>query len=183
MAHYIIFVRTFASILGAIDPIVFFVPPWQDSCQEWRRYPAGTLASVRIGAGALDSCQDWCRCPGQCHEWCWNWPTESEAQRFPGCVIRRLSACIRVPHREGNSMGGLPLFNIGIPNRRGCCESFDTMNWFCLPNGVPSIIWFFLSLSFVLTWVSWLPGFLAGTRPSRKRIALYVDLECGDVVI
>ena len=28
----------------------FFVSPWQDSCQEWCRYPAGALTSVRSGA-------------------------------------------------------------------------------------------------------------------------------------
>ena len=32
------------------------------------------------------------------------WP--SNCQCFPGCVIRRLSACTRVPHREGNSLRG-----------------------------------------------------------------------------
>jgi len=26
----------------------------------------------------------------------------------------------RMPHREDNSMGGLPLFNAGIQNQRGC---------------------------------------------------------------
>jgi len=41
--------------------------------------------------------------------------------RFPLCIVRRLFACTRVPHREGNSMGGPPLFNVGIRNRGGCC--------------------------------------------------------------
>jgi len=31
-----------------------------------------------------------------CLEWCRNWPTEG----FPGCVIKRLSACTRVPHSQ-----------------------------------------------------------------------------------
>ena len=44
------------------------------------------------------------------------------AQRLP-CITGRLSACARVPHREGNSKGGLPLFNIKIRNRRGCCAA------------------------------------------------------------
>jgi len=35
-------------------------------------------------------------------------------QRFPGRAIRQLSGCTSVPRREGKSMGGLPLFNIGI---------------------------------------------------------------------
>ena len=55
-----------------------------------------------------------CRCPGQCQEWCRNRATESETQRFPRCVIRRLSAYTHKPHREGTSMGGLPLFNVAI---------------------------------------------------------------------
>jgi len=55
-----------------------------------------------------DSCQEWCR----------NWSFECSAQRFPGCVIRRLAACTGVPHREGNSMGGLPLFNAFCSNNR-----------------------------------------------------------------
>ena len=59
---------------------------------------------------------------GQLSEWCRNWPTESWTQHFPGCVIRRLSACTCAPHREGNSMGGLPLFTVGIRNWRGCRE-------------------------------------------------------------
>jgi len=33
------------------------------------------------------------------------WPTQSQAQGLPGRIIRRLSACTCVPHREGNSMG------------------------------------------------------------------------------
>ena len=38
-----------------------------------------------------------------CQEWSRNWPT----QRFPECIVtRRLSACTRVPHRDGNLMGG-----------------------------------------------------------------------------
>jgi len=44
------------------------------------------------------------------------------AQHFLRCIIRTLSACILVTHREGNSMGGSPLFNAGIQNQRGCCE-------------------------------------------------------------
>jgi len=61
------------------------------------------------------------RCP-ECQESSGNWPTESEAQCFSGCVIRRLSACTRVPHRDGKAIGGLPLFNVGIRNRRRCHE-------------------------------------------------------------
>jgi len=68
------------------------------------------------------------RCPDHCQEWCSNWPTQSQAQLFPGCVIRRLSACAHVPHREGSSMSGLPLFNIGsetdegVPKDKGLAE-------------------------------------------------------------
>ena len=65
------------------------------------RYPTGTLDSYqeccRCPAGALDSCQEWCR----------NWP---------GSIILRLSACTRMPHREDKSMGGIPLFKVGIRN-------------------------------------------------------------------
>ena len=87
-------------IFGHISAFLFFsLYPWQSISQEWCRYPAG----------ALYSCQEWCR----------NWPTESWAQRFPRCIIRRLFACIHVPHREGNSRGGLPLFNVGIRSRWG----------------------------------------------------------------
>ena len=43
-------------------------------------------------------------------------------QRFPGCVIRRLSACTRVPHRELNSMVEPPLFNVGLQSWWGWCE-------------------------------------------------------------
>jgi len=78
--------------------------------------------AVRSGAGTPQvPCQEWCR----------NWPTGSafpRAQRFPGLSVsqgsafpraQKLSACTRVPHREGNSMGGLPLFNAWIENRQG----------------------------------------------------------------
>ena len=34
---------------------------------------------------------------------------QSSSSYLPGCVIRRLSACTRVPHREGNSMSEPPL--------------------------------------------------------------------------
>ena len=79
-------------------------------CQQRCRYPAGALFSVRSGA---DTPQVPCsvsgavqiprRCPVQCQERCRNWPTESLAQHSPGYVDRRLSACTRVPYREGNS--------------------------------------------------------------------------------
>ena len=44
-----------------------------------------------------------------------NWPTESQAQQENFC----LHLCAR---RKGNSMGGLPLSDVGIRNRRGCRE-------------------------------------------------------------
>ena len=49
-----------------------------------------------------------CRYPGQCQGSgvCRNWPTESLIQLLPGCVIRRTSACTRIPPREDNSTGG-----------------------------------------------------------------------------
>jgi len=78
---------------------------------------------VRSGAGALYSCQGWCRFPAgalySCQGWCGNWPTESLTQCFPGYVIRRLSACTHAPRGEGNSVGGSPLFNVGIRNWPG----------------------------------------------------------------
>jgi len=40
----------------------------------------------------------------------------------PWCTIRRLSACTRVPNREGRSMGELPSFIPETQNQRGCCE-------------------------------------------------------------
>ena len=46
----------------------------------------------------------------------YKWSIESSAQSFPGCISRRHSACIRMHHWEGDSMGGK------IWNRRGCCE-------------------------------------------------------------
>jgi len=39
-------------------------------------------------------------------------------QRSPGCFIRRLSICTHVFHREGNSVGEPPLFNVAIWNGR-----------------------------------------------------------------
>jgi len=63
-----------------------------------------------------------CRYPNQCHGYagalqvlgvCRN-PSESLPQCFPGCVIRRLSICTGLPHRESDPMGGAVLFNIGI---------------------------------------------------------------------
>jgi len=147
------------------------------------------------------------RCPDSCQKWCRIWPTESQAQRFQGCMIWRLFARTRIlhlsishrfvhgwtsafllavhrlcgvfegrlshflphwlrtgwqsaisqeqipwntppwlgnepgprggqtvsyptelswltciPHREGKSMGRLPLFNTGIQNRCECCK-------------------------------------------------------------
>jgi len=100
--------------------------------QKWCRYPADALVSVR--SGAVTSQVPWpvpevvqvpCRCPGQCQEWCRYlagalasvrsgagtlqvpWPVSEISllslltQRF----IRKLSACTRVPHREGNFIG------------------------------------------------------------------------------
>ena len=52
---------------------------------------------------------------------CGTWPTDSLAQHFPGCVIRGFYSCTCVPHREGNPMGGSPLFNIAVPNWWGWC--------------------------------------------------------------
>ena len=43
-------------------------------------------------------------------------------QRLPGLIIRRHTACTRVPHRDGNSMGGSPLWNKGIRSQLGCRE-------------------------------------------------------------
>jgi len=77
----------------------------QVPCLEWCRYPAGALSGV-------------VQVPRRCPVW-----SGAEIglmnlliQRFPGCVIRRLSVCTRVPHREGNSMVG-PLFSVGIQTR------------------------------------------------------------------
>jgi len=47
-------------------------------------------------------------------------PTEPLTQRFPGCAIRRLSACTHMSQWEGNSIGGPLLFNVKIQNRMGC---------------------------------------------------------------
>jgi len=53
--------------------------------------PAGALSSVRSGAGTpqvpcpvYGVVQTPCTCPAQCMEWCRIWPTEFQAQRFPG---------------------------------------------------------------------------------------------------
>jgi len=51
---------------------------------------------------------------------------------------RRLSACTPVPHRQGNSMGGPPLFNIMIRNRQGSeflsgIELWDLLCPVCYP--------------------------------------------------
>jgi len=43
-----------------------------------------------------------------CPEWCRNWPSVYSTQHFPGRIIKRLSACTQVPHRDGNSIGELP---------------------------------------------------------------------------
>jgi len=56
---------------------------------------------VQVPCRCPDYCQEWCRYPEQCQKWCRNWPTESWAQCFPGCVFRRLSVCTRIPHRAG----------------------------------------------------------------------------------
>ena len=52
------------------------------------------------------------------------WPSS-----FPGWIIEGLSACTRLPHGEGNSMGGLPLFRrlsacTGVPHRES-----NSMRW------------------------------------------------------
>jgi len=46
---------------------------------------------------------------------CRNWRTESLTRCFPGSVIRRPSACTRMPHREGNSIGTHPPFYFWHP--------------------------------------------------------------------
>jgi len=51
-----------------------------------------------------------------------NWPTESLTYKFPGYNIKRLSVHTHMAHREGYSMGGPPLFNVGIWNHWGFCE-------------------------------------------------------------
>jgi len=92
-------------------------------CRVVGEFPEWVLLSrLRIFFSALISIRGMqipCRCPdqGQRHagalqvswsrlEMCTNWPTESLIQRFPGRVIRKLSARIHVPHREGNPMSG-----------------------------------------------------------------------------
>jgi len=92
------------------------------------RYPAGTLTRVR-------GMQVPCRYSDQSQGYagtlqvlwpesgvCRRWSTESLTQHFPGWFIRRLSACTHMPHRTGNSVGGPPLFNVGIRNPWGHCE-------------------------------------------------------------
>jgi len=41
-----------------------------------------------------------------CQECCISWTTEFLNRRFPGCAIRRLSACTHVPHNDGSSVRG-----------------------------------------------------------------------------
>ena len=86
-------------------------------CQEWCRYPAGALPSDRAGAGTP---QVPCSVSGV---------VQKLAYRVLGSAFPRgcLSACTRMPHREGNCMGGLPLFNIRIQNWRGCCDRLFLM--------------------------------------------------------
>ena len=61
------------------------------SCQQWCRYRAGALAAVSNGAGTLQV--------PRVSVVVQSLPTESYAQRFPWCVIRRLSVCARKPPR------------------------------------------------------------------------------------
>jgi len=55
-------------------------------------------------------------------EICRNYPTEYSVRRFPGCFIRKVSACTSVLHWEVNSMGGSPVSHNRIWNRWGCSE-------------------------------------------------------------
>jgi len=68
--------------------------------------------------------------PDQCPGYVKIGPSSLLIQRFPGCDIGRLFACTRMPQREGNSMGELPLLIVVIRNRRGCCERLN-----CTPTG------------------------------------------------
>jgi len=120
-------------------------------CQEWCRYSAGALTAVscvqvpagalsgvvQVPAGALSGVvQVPRRRPVRSGAGTRRCPVRSSAQigllslSFPGCIIRRHSTSTRVPHREGNSMGGVPLLTVGIRNRQGCRErqSF-CLNW------------------------------------------------------
>ena len=103
----------------------------QDSCQKWCRYPAGAQDSCqewcRYPAGAQDSCQEWCRYPAgalaSCPECCAEIGLPSlRLSIFQGVSLREFLLAPACPHREGNSMGGLPLFNVRIWGRRGCRE-------------------------------------------------------------
>ena len=62
----------------------------------------------------------------------WKYLTQS----FPGCLIRRLSVCARVPHRKRYSIGELVLVNIEIRNGRGrqsLCWNLESNQWFWGP--------------------------------------------------
>jgi len=103
------------------------------------RYPAGMLTSVRVcryPAGMLTSVrglQVLCRYAHQCQGFagtmqvcssvsgvCRNWLTGSFDSAFPEHTVRKLFTCTRVSHREGQSMGEPPIFNIVLRNWLQC---------------------------------------------------------------
>ena len=57
-----------------------------------------------------------------------NRPTEFLTPRFQWSAIRRPSVSTRMPHSEGHCMGGPPLFNVRIRNRRGVAKD-EVFTW------------------------------------------------------
>jgi len=90
--HDRVTVRSGASALG--------VP-----CQEWCRYPSGALSGV---------VQVPLRCPVRSGAEIGLLSLRSSVLR--GVLLGDFLLAPAYPHREGNSMGGLPLFNVGIRN-------------------------------------------------------------------
>ena len=70
-----------------------------------------------------------------------NVPSETMTQQFSGFIIRRLTACTRIPHRGGNSMGRALLFKARIRNGRqkmNSCPNLESNQKTDPRSGMPS---------------------------------------------
>jgi len=134
----------FVSDLGQKDPIAY--PHIYLSFPLFRQCFNGNLLLCISMTGQLSA--DSCRYPAEvldsCQVWCRNWPIESYAQRFPGCVTGRLSACSRVPHGESKSMEELPFLVSGSETDEGVVKDKN-----CPDPGIkPTRLYHFMGMMF-----------------------------------
>jgi len=121
----------------------YFLARWKPESRRMTRGRSASLSNVSNVKAVKLICKyqfflsSWQKSCSQ--EWCRHRPTESLIQRFPGCIIRRLS--VYTP-RERNSKEGPPLFSVD-PKPKVSVRLCNLRPESSLPNAFP---WWGLSL-------------------------------------